>query len=220
MHGPGSPVPPHRRGHLLDCWLGDERVAHRSARSAPAGSARVAHSRSCHSSAARQAPPRGRDRCRRRPCTLWWKRMTPGSACTAGNCFPPAGRLVNSPPRWHVNPPAGRGHVIADWEQPVTGPPRASPPVTADIYAWTGSLLGHIQGTVTAAVLRCQRQPRHGPDRPIRAQHRISQVGQLMGTGAQAGMEIQPEPRQHASGPAPASSGQLSITPSLVIFVL
>jgi hypothetical protein len=50
---------------------------------------------------------------------------------------------------------------------------------------------------VAAAVPRRQRQPSQVPDRPVRAQHRVSQFEQLIGAGGQAGMEIAPEPRQH-----------------------
>jgi hypothetical protein len=58
-----------------------------------------------------------------------------------------------------------------------------------------------IQGAVTTLVLRHQRQPRQAPDRSIRAQHRIRKLAQLIGAGAQAGVEIQPEPRQHGNWP-------------------
>ena len=50
---------------------------------------------------------------------------------------------------------------------------------------------------MAAPVLRGQRQPGQVPDRPVRAQHRIGQLEQLIRAGGQAGMEIQPEPRQH-----------------------
>jgi hypothetical protein len=48
-----------------------------------------------------------------------------------------------------------------------------------------------------APVLRRQRQPGQVPDRPVRAQHRISQFRQLISPRGQARMEIAPEPRQH-----------------------
>jgi hypothetical protein len=50
---------------------------------------------------------------------------------------------------------------------------------------------------VAAPVLQDQRQPSQVPDRPVRAQHRIGQLRQLIRAGHQAGMEIHPEPRQH-----------------------
>jgi hypothetical protein len=50
---------------------------------------------------------------------------------------------------------------------------------------------------MAAPVLRHQRQPGQVPDRPVRAQHRISQPRQLISPRGQAGMEIPPEPRQH-----------------------
>jgi hypothetical protein len=49
-------------------------------------------------------------------------------------------------------------------------------------------------------MLRGQRQPRQAPDRPVRAQHRVGQLAQLIGAGGQASVEIQPEPRQHGQG--------------------
>jgi len=57
-----------------------------------------------------------------------------------------------------------------------------------------------IQRAVTAAVLRGQRQPGQRPDRPVRAQHRIGQLEQLITARGQAGMKLQPEPRQHGEG--------------------
>src|SRR5450755_3953892 len=59
-----------------------------------------------------------------------------------------------------------------------------------------------IQGAVTAPVLRRQRQRGQVPDRPVRAQHRIGQLAQLISPGGQAGMKIGPEPRQHGGWPA------------------
>jgi len=54
--------------------------------------------------------------------------------------------------------------------------------------------------TVTPPVLRDQRQPGQRPHRPVRAQHRIGQLEQLIRAGGQAGTEICPEPRQHGQG--------------------
>jgi hypothetical protein len=54
---------------------------------------------------------------------------------------------------------------------------------------------------MSAPVLGGQRQPSQGPHRPVRAQHRIGELGHLIGAGAQARMEIQPEPRQHSEWP-------------------
>ncbi len=59
-----------------------------------------------------------------------------------------------------------------------------------------------IQGAVAAAVPRDQRQTGQAAHRAIRAQHRIGQFAQLIGTGGQAGMELPPEPRQHGGWPA------------------
>jgi hypothetical protein len=42
---------------------------------------------------------------------------------------------------------------------------------------------------VAAPVLRGQRQARQRPDRPVRAQHRIGQLKQLVTAGRQAGTE-------------------------------
>jgi hypothetical protein len=65
---------------------------------------------------------------------------------------------------------------------------------------------------VATPVLRRQRQFRQAPDRRARAQHRINELGQLVGAAGKAIMEVQPEPRQHGRWPAPASSGKLFIT--------
>jgi hypothetical protein len=54
---------------------------------------------------------------------------------------------------------------------------------------------------MTTPVLRHQRQPRQALDRPICAQHRIRKLAQLIGAGAQASVEISPEPRQHGNWP-------------------
>jgi hypothetical protein len=58
-----------------------------------------------------------------------------------------------------------------------------------------------IQGAVPTPVPGHQRQPRQIPDRPIRAQHRIRKLTQLVSAGGQAGVEIPPEPRQHGNWP-------------------
>ncbi len=51
------------------------------------------------------------------------------------------------------------------------------------------------------------------PDRAVRAQHRVSQLRQLIGPRGQARVEIHPEPGQLRSGPtSPASFSKLSIT--------
>ena len=53
---------------------------------------------------------------------------------------------------------------------------------------------------MAAPVLRGQRQPGQRLHRPVRAQHRIGQLEQLITARGQAGMKIQPEPRQHIQG--------------------
>ena len=57
-----------------------------------------------------------------------------------------------------------------------------------------------IQRAVAAPVLRGQRQARQRLDRPIRAQHRIGQLEQLITANGQAGTEVHAEPRQHGQG--------------------
>ena len=54
---------------------------------------------------------------------------------------------------------------------------------------------------VTAPVLRRQRQSGQVPDRAVRAQHRVSQLAQLISAGGQARVEISPEPRQRGERP-------------------
>lgn len=58
-----------------------------------------------------------------------------------------------------------------------------------------------IQRGVAAAVLRGQRQPRQRLHRPVRAQHLIGRLEQLITAGGQSAMEIQPGPRQHGERP-------------------
>jgi hypothetical protein len=47
-----------------------------------------------------------------------------------------------------------------------------------------------------------QRQPCQAPDWAIRAQHRISQLRQLVPAGPQAPVEVKPEPRQDGEWPS------------------
>ena len=53
-----------------------------------------------------------------------------------------------------------------------------------------------IQGTVTAPVLRGQRQPGQGLHRPVRAQHRISQLKQGIRPRREAAVKLTAEGRQ------------------------
>jgi hypothetical protein len=70
-----------------------------------------------------------------------------------------------------------------------------------------------IQRAVTTLVLRRQRQPGQVPDRPVRAQHRVSQLRQLIRTRRQAPAEIHRNRDSTARNPTSAAySSKLSIT--------
>jgi hypothetical protein len=60
-------------------------------------------------------------------------------------------------------------------------------------------------------VVRSQRQTSQRLHRAARALHRNRELGQLIGAGSHASVKLQPEPDSAKSGPAPASSGKLSI---------
>jgi hypothetical protein len=50
---------------------------------------------------------------------------------------------------------------------------------------------------MTPLVHRGQRQPGQGPHRPIRAEHRVGQLEQLIIASGQALVKLTPELRQH-----------------------
>ncbi len=54
-----------------------------------------------------------------------------------------------------------------------------------------------IRRPMTTAMPWRQRQRSQAPDRAVCAQHRISQLRQLISAGGQAGMKVPAEPRQH-----------------------
>jgi hypothetical protein len=91
----------------------------------------------------------------------------------------------------HHGRTAGRATLLLRAMDEILGTHNINPPVVHRV----------IQGAVTAPVLRRQGQPGQGSHRPVPAQRRIGQLGQLIGAGGQAGMKVQPEPRQHGEWP-------------------
>jgi hypothetical protein len=98
-----------------------------------------------------------------------------------------AGRRARPQPVAHIGgqhqPPIGRPRQRQGRHRPAQ--PADGEPAMIDRV---------IQRAVAAPVLRGQRQPGQRLHRPIRAQHRIGQLEQLITARGQAGMEIQPEP--------------------------
>jgi hypothetical protein len=125
-----------------------------------------------------------------------------------------AGRRVRPQPVAHIhrqpNPPAGPGRQRQPGQRPAQ-PPGLDPAVAHRV----------IQSAMTAPVLRRQRQARQRPDRPVRAQHRIRQLEQLITASRQAATEICPDRDSTARDPASAAcSSKLSITAFVVIMRL
>jgi len=104
-----------------------------------------------------------------------------------------AGRRIRPQPAAHVHrqpdPPVRPGRQRQPGQRPAQPPDHDL--AVADRV---------IQRTMAAPVPGGQRQARQRPHRPVRTQHRIGQLEQLITTSGQAGTQIRPEPRQHGHG--------------------